>query len=548
VIVPGTLTPLSPVFISFSSKDVKLATTICQAIESRGTACWISNRDVKGGENFQEAIIKAIHDAKIMILVFSSNTNNSGEIKKELALASQNGLVVIPVRVEDVMPSGAFAYELSTRQWIDLFQDWEFAMEGLTSRIAAVLGAPELPIQPKQPENDAAKKKIETASPKRPPMPAIAIALAAAAILSAGAFYYWQRATPPHETETIAHGDLKRQETEPDKNSSPGGGISHQLEKSAEQSSKAHDNLASRESKPQADNDQLKLNLEVEAKPKGQSQEKAAPIVLGPPPKLSDIGDGGQVFRECVNCPAMVIIPPGKALIGSAANQSGHDSSEEPRREIHFKQAFAAGRDAVSYAEWDACVAEGGCNNFLPGDMGWGRGQQPVVLVSWDDAKAYTKWLSAKTGAPYRLLSEAEWEYAARGCRSAGCQDQIFWFGNKINPDRANYDWRYSYAGSQKAQLLGKPLPAGTNGPNPFGLFNSIGNVAQWVDDCWTDNLKLVSADGSPHEVNGCAVHVFRGGSWHDEPVDLRSAARKSDLAASRQPYIGFRVARSLTE
>jgi formylglycine-generating enzyme required for sulfatase activity len=299
---------------------------------------------------------------------------------------------------------------------------------------------------------------------------------------------------------------------------------------------------------PQTDSDPKKLIPEDETKRKAQTRDNTAPIALGPPPKLSDIGDGGQVFRECVNCPAMVVIPPGKVLIGSASNQSGHDSSEEPRREVQFKQAFAVGRDAVSYAEWDACVVEGGCNNFFPGDMGWGRGQQPVVLVSWDDAKAYTKWLSDKTGASYRLLSEAEWEYAARGCRSSSCQDQIFWFGNKINPDRANYDWRYSYAGSQKAHLLGKPLPTGTNGPNPFGLFNSIGNVAQWVDDCWTDNLKFASADGSPHEVNGCAAHVFRGGSWHDEPVDLRSAARKSDLAASRQPYIGFRVARTLTE
>jgi len=145
---PDALTPPPPVFISFVSKDTKIATTICQAIEGSGAACWIFSRDVKAGENFAEAIIKAIQNAKIMVLVFSSNTNNSGEIKKELAIASQNGLVVIPVRVEDVLPSGAFAFELSTRQWTDLFQDGDMAMELLVKRIAAILRSPDLYIRP----------------------------------------------------------------------------------------------------------------------------------------------------------------------------------------------------------------------------------------------------------------------------------------------------------------------------------------------------------------------------------------------------------------
>jgi hypothetical protein len=113
------------IFITYSSKDQKVARSICSALENRGLRCWISSRDIKPGQNFQEQIVKAIRAAKIMVLVFTAHANNSNEIKKELALASQNNLIVIPVRIEDVAPNDAFAYELATRRWIDLFDDWE---------------------------------------------------------------------------------------------------------------------------------------------------------------------------------------------------------------------------------------------------------------------------------------------------------------------------------------------------------------------------------------------------------------------------------------
>jgi TIR domain len=124
------------IFITYSSKDQKVSQTICTALENRGLACWISSRNVKPGQNFQEQIVKAIRAAKIMVLVFTANANNSNEIKKELALASQNNLVVIPVRIEDVTPNEAFAYEFATRQWIDLFDNWENSIARLVDQIA----------------------------------------------------------------------------------------------------------------------------------------------------------------------------------------------------------------------------------------------------------------------------------------------------------------------------------------------------------------------------------------------------------------------------
>jgi hypothetical protein len=127
------------IFISFASQDAKVARTICTALESRGFTCWISARNIHPGENFQSAIVRAIRGAKVLLLVFTANSNRSEEMTKELALASQQKLMVVPLRVENVDPSDAFAYEFATRQWIDLFADWELAMNNLCSRLTAAL-------------------------------------------------------------------------------------------------------------------------------------------------------------------------------------------------------------------------------------------------------------------------------------------------------------------------------------------------------------------------------------------------------------------------
>ena len=131
---------MSPqIFISYSSIDRKVAETICAALEARDYPCWISCRDIGAGENFQESIVKAIRSAKVMLLVFTSNANNSNEIKKELVLAGRYHVTVVPLRVEDVVPNDAFAYEFATRQWIDLFKDWEREIGRLTSQIGSIL-------------------------------------------------------------------------------------------------------------------------------------------------------------------------------------------------------------------------------------------------------------------------------------------------------------------------------------------------------------------------------------------------------------------------
>ena len=150
------------IFISFASQDHRVAMTLCQALESRGFKCWISGRDIQPGENFQVAIVRAIRQAKIMLLVFTSNSNNSEEMNKELALASQSKLIVVPLRIEDVTPNDAFAYEFATRQWIDFFADWEFAIEQLAQRISSATR--DAPSEPPQ---------IEARPPEPEPQPAV---------------------------------------------------------------------------------------------------------------------------------------------------------------------------------------------------------------------------------------------------------------------------------------------------------------------------------------------------------------------------------------
>jgi formylglycine-generating enzyme required for sulfatase activity len=255
----------------------------------------------------------------------------------------------------------------------------------------------------------------------------------------------------------------------------------------------------------------------------------------------------GDNFKECEGCPEMVVVPTGAFIMGSPPSESGREQYEGPQQKIVIAKKFAVGRTEVSFTEWDACLADGGCNARHPGDNGWGHGSQPVIYVSWEDAKSYVEWLSKRTGARYRLLSEAEWEYAARGCRFE-CPSTPFWFGADISRDQANYDSRYSYEGSAKAQPPRRTLATDSGAPNPFGLLNVHGNVREWVEDCWNANLNGQPPDGSARMTGDCRQHVLRGGSWADEPKDVRSSKRMWQEAGSagRRAEIGFRVARDL--
>jgi formylglycine-generating enzyme required for sulfatase activity len=253
--------------------------------------------------------------------------------------------------------------------------------------------------------------------------------------------------------------------------------------------------------------------------------------------------------------PEMVTIPPDKNcqkeicefLMGSTESDPQADKSEQPQHKVHFSKPFKIGRYEVTFDEYQVfaflIANDGGCKNKAKNeaphviepinDSGWGKGQRPVINVSWDDAQCYAQWLGKK----YRLPTEAEWEYAAR----AGTTTAYYWDDVKAESkeDPKKFAWLTENSDS-------KTHPVGELKPNAFGLYDTAGNAWEWVQDCWHDNYENAPADGSPwlEKDNGdCTRRVLRGGSWYDESDRMRSASLYWYSPVPRGSDIGFRLA-----
>jgi formylglycine-generating enzyme required for sulfatase activity len=231
----------------------------------------------------------------------------------------------------------------------------------------------------------------------------------------------------------------------------------------------------------------------------------------------------------------MIVVPAGRFTMGSP-----NSDTTSPQHGVTIAQPFAVSKFELTFDEWDACVADGGCNGYQPSDAGWGHGRQPVINVSRNDASAYIAWLAKKTGKPYRLLSESEYEYAAR----AGTITTYPW-GNAVGTGNTNCgDCGTQWSRKQTA-------PVGSFAANGFGLYDMIGNVAQWVEDCYHDSYNGAPTDGSAW-TSDCKTELglLRGGNWYDGGKSARSAARRSVYENIRGVYnaFGFRVARTLNQ
>ena len=246
----------------------------------------------------------------------------------------------------------------------------------------------------------------------------------------------------------------------------------------------------------------------------------------------------GDRFRECdKDCPEMVVVPAGEFTMGSPPGEKGRYENEGPQHRVTIARPFAVSKFAVTFADWDACISVGGCpqEKGRAHDAGWGRGNRPVIFVSWDDAKAYVAWLSKMTGKSYRLLTEAEWEYAAR----AGTKTVYCW-GDEIGKNNANCK------GCGSEWLKGT-APVGSFAPNAFGLYDMLGNVWQWVEDCYHDSYGRAPADGSAWTAGDCKTPVMRGGSWNQGPPVLRSASRSGAISTDFVSHnLGLRIGRTL--
>jgi formylglycine-generating enzyme required for sulfatase activity len=258
-------------------------------------------------------------------------------------------------------------------------------------------------------------------------------------------------------------------------------------------------------------------------------------------------GGKAEWFKDLDVGPEMVVVPFGSFTMGSQKSEYGRGEDEGPQRSATFVDPFAVGRFAVTFAEWDAYTAEERPSVFrnffgvskIPPDKR--RGALPVVDVSWDRAKAYVAWLCYKSGKPYRLLSEAEWEYVARAGTTTA-----FWWGNSIAPEQANYDRNYTYGDGAKGSYLQRTVAVNSFLPNAWGLYQVHGNVWEWTEDCYHDSYIGAPSRGQAWTGGDDSRRVIRGGSWFNAPDLLRCAARLADVAEKQVSNIGFRVARTL--
>jgi formylglycine-generating enzyme required for sulfatase activity len=274
---------------------------------------------------------------------------------------------------------------------------------------------------------------------------------------------------------------------------------------------------------------------------------------------------GAQVFRDCPECPEMVVIPAGSFQMGAPAKEAGSGDSERPRHEVRIPRPLAVARYEVTRGQYAAFVkatghaAEGSCYVWVGSE--WvnqpGRNwrdpdfdqddSHPAVCISWQDAKAYVAWLAMKTGKPYRLLSESEWEYAAR----AGTRTSRYWGDDPdlacdyANVHDADTQARHRFPWEAHACRDGhvETAPVGRFKANGFGLHDLLGNAWEWVEDCQSVNYIGAPTDGSARVTDDCPRRVYRGGGWSG-PASVRAATRNSNPAGYRSQLLGFRVAR----
>lgn len=254
----------------------------------------------------------------------------------------------------------------------------------------------------------------------------------------------------------------------------------------------------------------------------------------------------GEVFQDrftdgSVQGPEMVVLPSGSFTMGGmdpifGGGRDGHT--------VRIGYRLAVGRFEVTFSEWDACVADGGCGGYRPSDEGWGRRNRPVINVGWNDAREYVEWLNRKAGlmgSPYRyrLPSEAEWEYAARAGTST-----LYSFGDNAD-ELGEFAWFRDNSDTGSGR---RTHPAGTKAPNGFGLHDMHGNASEWVEDCSNDTHAGAPTDGSARTTGNCSLRVLRGGSWDLWAPFLRSGIRLFEVPGDRDSTVGFRVARTLPD
>lgn len=535
-------------FISHSSADADTAHALVTDFENRNITCWMAPRDIPMGSSYHEEIVQAIENSRAVLLLFSGAANKSEHVLREVELAAQGKKPIYPLRIDVSEPAGGLKYMLANKQWVE--------RKALGNRLVDTIEQLLAGSRPIPPGVDEAVERRVAEPPKKKAglSPMLIAAIAIVCLLLGGGVVAWQgdwfggEAKKERMTKEEQLGKEEQLRKE-DERKQAGLREEERIRKEKEAEEK-------RQAEAQREEEERKREQARKAEEEKQKQAALQPVNLPigaageitiqkTAPTVGEAVPGKTYFRECDLCPVMAVVPPGSNLIGSPNHESGRSNNEGPQQPVVFRVPFAVARSEISFEEYIACVNEGGCPPGLPSDYEWGYGKQPAINVSWNDAKAYVAWLSKKTRSTYRLLSEAEWEYAARGCAKV-CESLPFWFGIEISKDRVNYDSRTAYLGSPKATWRRRTVPIDASEPNPFGLLHVHGNVSEWVEDCWEETLAGLSRDGLARTRGDCSRRVIRGGSWEDQPKEVRSAKRDWRAADDRRAQIGFRVAREL--
>ncbi len=484
------------------------------------TSIFMDVDNLLAGQRFDQELAKALDACDVLIAVIGArwmeqlagrvDTGERDYVREEIGAALKRGIVVIPVRVgrDGQMPPLPRPDELpdDIRDLVH-YQKHDVAHERFARDVDDLAAAIRtVRIAERRPKSRAALTGWALAG---------VVGLLAAGGL--GAYYAglpFPGLTTSGGSDTLKAAAIADEKARVERENKRLAALEAENKRLAAAAAKAQRDLEARQKAEaeakrkaeEADRKRLAALKAEEAKRKAEAEARRRD------PALSVQAGSGKGFRDCADgCPEMVVVPAGTFMMGEGSSQ----------RRTSIARSFAVGKFEVTFAEWEACVAGRGCaSNKSPSDQGWGKGRRPVINVSWNHAKEYVSWISRKTGKTYRLLTTAEWEYAAR----AGTTTSYSW-GDAIGRGNANCDG----CGSQWDNK--QTAPVGSFKPNDFGLHDMHGNVWEWCEDIYDTSV---------------SSRVLRGGSWSNDPNDLRSADRNSSQPDNRFNFFGFRVARTL--
>ncbi len=502
---------MADIFLSYSRADRPRAELIAKSLEAEGLTVWW-DKILKAGQTYDEVTEGMLRDAKVVVVLWSEVSVKSKWVRTEATLGERTSTIV-PAMIDDA--ERPIMFELT--QSADLIgwagdrteERWKGFIEDIKSAISARVPAPDeaSPATPAPTQDDTIEHTFWTsiqgsgdvsdyeAYLKRYPSGHFSDLAnnRIAALTPATSIAAPPVPEPPAPEPEIAP-------TSPPPAPEP--------VKAAKGSSKlpAFAGIGAVVA--------IALVGFVVFSGGGDTPDNDAPVGVEMPSGL---------FSDCEQCPTMVSIPAGSFMMGSPDDEAGRTGNEGPLHEVTLR-AFAIGKTEVTTDQWQACVNDGGCS-YTPSDRGFGGGGMPVLDVSWQDANTYADWLSRKSGRRYRLPSEAEWEYAARGGTSTP-----YWWGTSFDPLIA----------PTSAPVQADSLPA-----NPFGVKGMLGNAREWVQDCYINSYLTAPTNGAPQKAGDCTRRVLRGGAWGRDPDDHRAANRARIDRNTRDKVFGFRLATS---